>query len=397
MVDDRLNPWKSPVEIESEHARSGLSSFGNDGAEIEADAHSAASSSTAISRPVKVLLVVSGILVPGLCHGVSFLGPPTSPTWQSGELSDKLGYIIAPQAGWVLYPLLCYAMVSLAYFLIREQRGLMPSWVRFGIGGGIPLAIFYTVILDTILLNENADLLSLIGLISVQFGIPLFIGSLVWLHRRADQPKFRVLRNALMSLTLAAAIIGMLFVNSSDWLSVIIGFPIVLSLFAGPGWALFAYAYVTRVLHRRQQTWQDLSKPQMVGGAAYFAAIAGACPTSILLSLNRYSTLPVTPPSSCYVVTAASRGHVWLVNKNQLVALKMFELVLQARHPRTHRMLRLAYDRIGPALARRISNPWLADVAYLLLKPVEWLARLALIVWQTVSSVNRSFNHEDLG
>ncbi|MEX0711827.1 MAG: hypothetical protein WD278_05730 [Pirellulales bacterium] len=38
----------------------------------------------------------------------------------------------------------------------------------------------------------------------------------------------------------------------------------------------------------------------------------------------------------------------------------------------------LGHDRYGPGLAGRIDNPLAADVAYLLLKPVEWTAYAAL-------------------
>lgn len=35
--------------------------------------------------------------------------------------------------------------------------------------------------------------------------------------------------------------------------------------------------------------------------------------------------------------------------------------------------MRRVYDYIGPRLARRLVHPLLADAAYLLLKPFEWL------------------------
>ncbi|OQX17935.1 MAG: hypothetical protein BWK76_09030 [Desulfobulbaceae bacterium A2] len=34
--------------------------------------------------------------------------------------------------------------------------------------------------------------------------------------------------------------------------------------------------------------------------------------------------------------------------------------------------LRMVYDRVGRPLARRMTNPYVADVAYLLLQPFEW-------------------------
>jgi hypothetical protein len=58
----------------------------------------------------------------------------------------------------------------------------------------------------------------------------------------------------------------------------------------------------------------------------------------------------------------------------QLQRLKCAELALMAVSPRVHEVLRRMYDVVGKALARRIKNPFLADVAFLLLKPAEWFA-----------------------
>lgn len=91
------------------------------------------------------------------------------------------------------------------------------------------------------------------------------------------------------------------------------------------------------------------------------------------------------PPEGCFVVSAAARGHrrfvgSWLdpatgrpVNR-QLQRLRAFEDALRIGFPRLHRLLRAIYNRIGPSIARRTGHPLLADVTYLLLKPLELLA-----------------------
>jgi hypothetical protein len=38
-------------------------------------------------------------------------------------------------------------------------------------------------------------------------------------------------------------------------------------------------------------------------------------------------------------------------------------------------VLRAVYGRLGPLAAARLDRPWRADLAYLPLKPLEWLAR----------------------
>lgn len=95
-----------------------------------------------------------------------------------------------------------------------------------------------------------------------------------------------------------------------------------------------------------------------------------------------YAELPPTEPK-CYVVAAAASGHRRWVGtpivdgrrraNRQLLRLKCLELWLAAAMPLAHRRFRQSYDRIGPPLARLVArSPWIADVAYLSLKPIEY-------------------------
>jgi hypothetical protein len=109
---------------------------------------------------------------------------------------------------------------------------------------------------------------------------------------------------------------------------------------------------------------------------------------AIIWSKRRYLELPDTQPSGCFVVTAASRGHptvvgplvlqhrrgAWRAANRQLRVLWAFEARWRRKAPASHRRFRGLYNRLGPRLAARIDRPWKADMAYLLLTPVEWLA-----------------------
>jgi hypothetical protein len=100
-----------------------------------------------------------------------------------------------------------------------------------------------------------------------------------------------------------------------------------------------------------------------------------------------YLKLPEQPPG-CFVVTAASRGHESLVGpfvgvmhkgsvrraNRQLLTLWRFEDYWQKRWPGSHMVFRGVYNRVGPAIARRIKSPWAADMFFLGLKPVELVA-----------------------
>jgi hypothetical protein len=110
-----------------------------------------------------------------------------------------------------------------------------------------------------------------------------------------------------------------------------------------------------------------------------------------LWSQQVFASLPDNQPS-CFVVTAASRGHERIVGpiveviragatchaNRQLLTLWQFENLWRASAPQFHAAFRRAYNRVGPALARRITSPWLADIVFLVLKPAEILARIAL-------------------
>jgi hypothetical protein len=125
----------------------------------------------------------------------------------------------------------------------------------------------------------------------------------------------------------------------------------------------------------------------------YGAALLGSLPFwigSVAWSRQVYSGLPDQPPS-CFVVTAATKGHRRLVGpffttvhgsriisaNRQLISLWAFEALWRSRFPRSHRLMRAAYNTIGPRIAAGISNPWLADLMFLALKPIELAAGIA--------------------
>jgi hypothetical protein len=125
-----------------------------------------------------------------------------------------------------------------------------------------------------------------------------------------------------------------------------------------------------------------------------------ATSASILLMLDKYSKLPVTQPSSCFVCSAAAYGHQRIVRASpvlvlgqthminrQLQRLKFLEIVLIVATPTLHRFLRRVYNRVGPLIASPgRSNRWYADLCYLSLKPVEWFALLV----QAIARVPRT-------
>lgn len=128
-----------------------------------------------------------------------------------------------------------------------------------------------------------------------------------------------------------------------------------------------------------------------VGIPSLAALVAASGLTSlahVLIAIQTFARLPDTQPD-CYVVTAASNGHARIVKplfvtsrqgrpirvNAQLLVLWELERRWVQRSHRTHRVARAIYDIGGPVLARAIAGPLRADLAYLALKPLEWLAR----------------------
>lgn len=109
---------------------------------------------------------------------------------------------------------------------------------------------------------------------------------------------------------------------------------------------------------------------------------------AVYYSWRTFSQLPDEAPKGCFIVTAAARGHAQLVGpfvpharhglvrpvNRQLLIFWEFEQRWQARSPQSHRAFRAVYNVVGRRLARCLCSPWLADTAYLALKPAEWFA-----------------------
>lgn len=130
-------------------------------------------------------------------------------------------------------------------------------------------------------------------------------------------------------------------------------------------------------------TFKELKSLPLVG---WFLCVLTSIVVKIPLAQAYYASLPPNPPSGCFIVTAASRGHRWLVGSfqeagtgrtinRQLCVFWEFERWLQTHLPGFHRCLRALYNRFGPLLARMIHWRWQADIVFVILLPCEVLLR----------------------
>ena len=73
-------------------------------------------------------------------------------------------------------------------------------------------------------------------------------------------------------------------------------------------------------------------------------------------------------------------GHRVLVNR-QLCVANAFEQLLEERIPKIHRGIRNIYDKYGYPIAKHIRSPYVADLIWFLMKPLEWFFLIALYLF----------------
>lgn len=75
-------------------------------------------------------------------------------------------------------------------------------------------------------------------------------------------------------------------------------------------------------------------------------------------------------------------GHKVIVNR-QLCIANAFEDLLEERLPNFHHFVRTLYDKMGYPIAKHIRSPYVADVIYFVMKPLEWIFLLFLYLFDT--------------
>ncbi len=102
-------------------------------------------------------------------------------------------------------------------------------------------------------------------------------------------------------------------------------------------------------------------------------------------------------PEGHYLCTVAAKGHSDFVKplrsgirggkpiicNRQLLVANAFEELLEQKLPGLHRPIRAQYDKVGDFIYRYygvFNNKWVADLVYVLMKPLEWLFVVVLYV-----------------
>ncbi len=345
-----------------------------------------------------------GILLPLLCFAMSFGGMPwpIAARWQSGVFTEQVGLLLGGTPSHMFYPLLIYSMLCLAFILARPIRLGRFFAVRFGIYTGVGLALQYAVIVAI------AEPAVLIYLGPVEIGV---VAALVIAAKgKAPRRKLRIPQRRTRFIAYGIAfspvmtIVGLIVYvarGGDDGLLVFV-------LMFVPCLTVLTYGLMSIRLLRTTFPSSGNDGPRRVLPMAWLGSYGISWYCSISAAISMYNALPKTKPW-CYVSTAAARGHPSIVKRRtclvldgqvvpvnrQMRILKCGELAAQVRWPRAHRIFRRGYDLVGPLIARRIRHPLAADLAYLALKPAEWLTLAALhgLLGDAEPLINEVYSH----
>ena len=133
----------------------------------------------------------------------------------------------------------------------------------------------------------------------------------------------------------------------------------------------------------------------VLGILVMLLCLFGQQPDGMILAFTQTSdwilSKEIAPPpvayDTHYLCTVSLRGHRKLVKpirygirrgekivvNRQLCVANAFEQLMEERWPRFHRAVRTFYDTYGYPISRHINHALIADVVYLLMKPLEWI------------------------
>ena len=272
----------------------------------------------------------------------------------------------------VMLPLIVIGLSAFLRDFVREEPAVTgPSpWFRAALGIGVACGVWFQLV---VFASEGWWGFAALGASIAVFALPFVKEHL------GDRGVAPIRALALGSL----AVTGLAGLVRGEEIQMLLLWPVYAAFAGSPAMLALCCATVLRRIGRAH------GRALRGGGLGPSVTAATAFPVWVLLSVHRgladYAALPPSE-GDCFVATAASRGHRALMGEGagtltrQLRAFKAGELALEAARPAWHRALRRVYDRCGPAVARRLTGPWRADLAYLLLAPAAALVRLALAV-----------------
>jgi hypothetical protein len=349
----------------------------------------------------RVLGIIYGLIGPAFIVFIAASTPmtPLNVDWQSGDLKDYVGTMLAGRAMWAFYPFLIWAYVAYAAVMIQPIKVGRMWWARAGLLFGCILGLQYQLIICLNFFGLSGELFWSLFIGAIPLGI---LAGIVGTHAARDasrDPRPRDKRTGKSIAIQISATLGLLLVFGFFSRGVIL-LPI---LVAGPYLMLLCMSATLCRLYRTdfdQPPAPSKPLPVTVTAGGYIAA----WPIAISQAQVVYNALPTQPPG-CYVCTASAYGHRWLTRAEpvqfadgrwllvtkQMRTLKAAENRIAQQVPQLHRVMRRVYDRLGPAIASRIRSPWLADVSYFFFVPFAVVAWLLLRIAGRSAEIDQTY------
>jgi hypothetical protein len=334
----------------------------------------AAGAEAALGFGTRVAGVIAGVLLPLACFAFSFTGEGIEVRWQSGRWSDYARLLLHGPVTWPFFPLLGWSMVAMLVACVEPAHYARRRWVRAGVYAGVVLAAGYCAVYMLAMSGGNAaGMVRPVGMGTL--AAVVWAGGIYAVNEWYPTLPGRSIVPVVVVLTVLAVLIFPVAV-----VMLIVAPPLTLTTYGLAAFRLWRWASVSAA-------GSEVGGRGLVAGAAWLGGYAAAWGVAVRQAINVYQTLPVTPPGNCYVASSATGGHAWFVGStgvviegvpvavnDQLRRLKAVEIALAVGWPAAHRAVRRVYDQVGPVMARVIRrNRWLADAAYVSLKPLEWV------------------------
>jgi hypothetical protein len=346
----------------------------------------------------RIFHFLTAVILPLVCFAMSVASYPPGPDYQRAYWSDYLGLIPTARVGWAFYPLLIFSIYAAAMMVIVPKKAIDWFHIRIGLFTGVILAYQYSFIqaacyadgssrAEGTVIALSAPAVFVAGMVFGDWVVHLAIWNAKW-YRGRGRFYFWI------GLAVLGAASGAVFPRG---LGNAIEITLIAPLFLAPGLTLTTFVLLSILVLRRGNrlnppTWIVL--PWTLG---WFTSFIAAWAESYTLAIKAYEALPKTNPD-CYIATAAAKGHRKVVGSwssadtlinSQVAILKAGERSIARRCPRVHQTMRSVYDFLGPGIAHRMTNPFIADLAYLMLKPVEWMTAAVMSIAPRDNRPNR--------
>ncbi|MFO0941688.1 MAG: DUF6688 family protein [Pirellulales bacterium] len=345
------------------------------------------------SVQTRVLWLIAGVVLPAIAFLLMPLSGPGfgsnlgSKLWQSGSIRVYADLMLDKQVVPYFHPFIALAMIGLSVFCKYPTKS--SGWVGLLLVSGFALYIQIFILL--VVAVDNYIVYGPLNAVIVGILLQQLVRVGASVRRFSIGRLFLFMTLVAFPIGLLANFLGKELNEDSPRLTVL---PVAVlhgALISAPLLALWAYASAFGCFLEGLSTKEllaRLDRYQWSSAVAWLIGYAAAWKLAIDTAILLYSQLPKSKPN-CYVSTAAASGHKWLVGSEvnsqgqvvngQMRHLKVAELLLAMKVPKIHRQIRLFYNRFGPvAAARIVRRPWLADLTYLSLLPLEFTTRVLL-------------------